>query len=186
MAVEFRAALRRFDGVAQDKVSAASHRVDAENPIGQNSPTQPLHTTIPKAPFPSQQPDGDSGPAEQTKPELARWIRQAGISLQSEAAEQDVPAIDQLPVLANKPRSGDSKTPASEAAHVTIARLSRREGEQRDQPVSRASPSTIQVTIGRIEVRATTATEPRQKSRPSSGATSLEDYLRHRSGRSGS
>ena len=178
MAVEFRAALRRFDGVATDKVSAASLRADAENPVGQNSPTQRLQTTIPKAPFPSQQPD-----AEAIKPELARRDRQTGISLRSEAAERDAPAAGQLPVLATKPRTGEGKTPASEAAHITTTRLSRREGEQRDQ---RASPSTIQVTIGRIEVRAATVAEPRQKSRPSSGATSLEDYLRHRSGRSGS
>jgi hypothetical protein len=178
MAVEFRAALRRFDGVATDKVSAASHRADAENPVGQNSPTQRLQTTIPKAPFPSQQPD-----AEAIKPELARRDRQTGISLRSEAAERGAPAAGQLPVLATKPRTGEGKTPASEAAHITTTRLSRREGEQRDQ---RASPSTIQVTIGRIEVRAATVAEPRQKSRPSSGAASLEDYLRHRSGRSGS
>jgi hypothetical protein len=178
MAVEFRAALRRFDGVATDKVSAASHRADAENPVGQNSPTQPSQTTIPMAPFPSHQPD-----AEPIKPELARQDRQTGISPRSETAEQDAPAAAQLPVLATKARSGEGKAPASEVAHVTIAKLSRRGGEQRDQ---RASPSTIQVTIGRIEVRATTAAEPRQKSRPSSGATSLEDYLRHGSGRSGS
>jgi hypothetical protein len=179
MAVEFRAALRRFDGVATDKVSAASLRADAENPVGQNSPAQRLQTTIPKAPFPSPQPD-----AEAIKPELARRDRQTGISLRSEAAERDAPAAgQQLPVLATKPRTGEGKTPASEAAHITTTRHSRREGEQRDQ---RASPSTIQVTIGRIEVRAATVAEPRQKSRPSSGAASLEDYLRHRSGRSGS
>jgi hypothetical protein len=181
MAVEFRAALRRFDGVAPDKVPTASHRAEAENPVGQSSPTQPLQTTTAKAAFPSQQPD-----AEPIKPELVRRIRQTGISLQSEAAERDAPAIGQLPILATKPRSGDGKTSASEAAHVTIAKLSRREGERRDQLVSRTSPSTIQVTIGRIEVRASTVAEPRQKTRPSSGASSLEDYLRHRSGRSGS
>jgi hypothetical protein len=42
------------------------------------------------------------------------------------------------------------------------------------------------VTIGRIEVRATTAAEPRTKPRPASASTSLDDYLRQRSGRSGS
>jgi hypothetical protein len=181
MAVEFRAALGRFDGVAPDKVPTASHRADAENPVGQNSPTRSLQTTTPKASFPRQQPD-----AEPIKPELPRPIRQTGISLRSEAAEQDAPAIGQLPVLAIKARFGDGKPSASEAAHITIGKLSRREGERHDQPVSRASPSTIQVTIGRIEVRATTVAEPRQKTRPSSGASSLEDYLRHRSGRSGS
>lgn len=46
-----------------------------------------------------------------------------------------------------------------------------------------ASPATIQVTIGRIEVRATPAPDsPARSSRATTPALSLEDYLRQRSG----
>lgn len=44
----------------------------------------------------------------------------------------------------------------------------------------------VHVSIGRVEVRASMSAEPRQRARSSTGATSLDDYLRQRSGRSGS
>jgi hypothetical protein len=54
-----------------------------------------------------------------------------------------------------------------------------------DRPTERGSAvePVIQVTIGRVEVKAS-VTESRQKPRPPSGASSLDDYLRQRSGRS--
>jgi hypothetical protein len=54
-----------------------------------------------------------------------------------------------------------------------------------DRPTERGGPvePVIQVTIGRVEVKAS-VTESRQKPRPPTSASSLDDYLRQRSGRS--
>jgi hypothetical protein len=57
---------------------------------------------------------------------------------------------------------------------------------RRDQEIAErtnAPDPIIHVTIGRVEVRASTPAEPRQKPRPANGATGLEDYLRRRTGR---
>jgi len=58
----------------------------------------------------------------------------------------------------------------------------RRDDRAAERPT--APDPIIQVTIGRVEVRASTSPEPRQKPRPANGAGSLDDYLRQRSGRS--
>jgi hypothetical protein len=184
--LEFRVAAQRTHGAASDKLRPASHTLDARRPFGHDAPTTLVEATAPKVASPGERPEADPGRVGPIEPQLARPRRQRETSPPSEAAEGEGSAIGRPPVLAAKPRPADAKMPTSEAAHAMLATPSRREQEQRDQRVSQASPSTIQVTIGRIEVRATTVAEPRQKSRPSSGATSLVDYLRHRSGRSGS
>jgi hypothetical protein len=186
IAVEVRAASLQFDSVAADEERTASPRADVPSPFGQPAPTTPFRMTASKGSFPSEQPEVDPGHMGQEEPAFAQRFRQAEILPPSEVAEQDGSAIGRLPSLATKPRSADRSTPPFESKHATLAAAPRREGEARDQRFAHASPSTIQVTIGRIEVRATTVAEPRQKAKPSSGATSLEDYLRHRSGRSGS
>jgi hypothetical protein len=185
IAVEVRAASRKFDGVAADEERTASPRVDVPSRFGQPVPTTPFRMTASKGSFPSEQPEVDPGHLGQEEPAFARGFRQAEISPPSEVAEQDGSAVGRLPALATTLRSADRSTPPFESKPATLATAPRREGEARDQRFAQASPS-IQVTIGRIEVRATTAAEPRQKPKPSSGAASLDDYLRHRSGRSGS
>jgi hypothetical protein len=60
----------------------------------------------------------------------------------------------------------------------------RRDHEISERP--NAPDPIIQVTIGRVEVRASTPTEPRPRPRPANGATGLDDYLRQRAGRGGS
>jgi hypothetical protein len=49
----------------------------------------------------------------------------------------------------------------------------------------RAGSEEIQIHIGRIEVIAAAPAGPRAAVPPASGSTSLEDYLKHRSGRAG-
>jgi hypothetical protein len=49
------------------------------------------------------------------------------------------------------------------------------------EPAAKPEP-TIQVTIGRIEVRATSAASPPRKQMPTAPMLSLEDYLRQRNG----
>jgi hypothetical protein len=186
-AIESRAAPGQTDGAASQQLRTASHRPDLRRPFGQDAPIAPLEATAADFALPRERSEPDPGRVGPIEPELARQIRQRERSLPSET--DDGSAIGRLSVLATKPRPADAQRSTSEATHATLATPSRREREQReprDQRVSQASPSTIQVTIGRIEVRATSVAEPRQKPRPSSGATSLEDYLRQRSGRSGS
>jgi hypothetical protein len=184
--VELRVAAQQTRGAASDKLRPASHLLDVRRPFGHDTPTTPFEATAPEAASPGKRPEAHPGRVGPIEPRLARPTRQSETSPPSETAEREASAIGRLPVLATKPRPADAKMPTSEATHITLATPSGREREQREQRASQASPSTIQVTIGRIEVRATTVAEPRQKSRPSSAATSLEDYLRHRSGRSGS
>jgi hypothetical protein len=60
---------------------------------------------------------------------------------------------------------------------------------RRDQSIAEAAKApdpVIQVTIGRVEVRASTPAEPRARPRPANGATGLDDYLRQRTGRGSS
>jgi hypothetical protein len=51
------------------------------------------------------------------------------------------------------------------------------------EPTDSPEP-TIEVTIGRIEVRGAAPAEPRRLSAKSSPGVSLDEYLRRRSGRS--
>jgi hypothetical protein len=76
--------------------------------------------------------------------------------------------------------AGDGKPRflTASSRHVT-ARDDVRASSER---VPQSPPPTIEVTIGRIEVRATTNVEPRRKSPASAGALSLDEYLRRRSG----
>jgi hypothetical protein len=164
--LEFRVAPQQTHGAASDKLRPASYPLDVRRPFGHDTPTTPFEATAPEVASPGERPEAHPGRVGPIEPQLARPMRQRETSPPTETA--------------------DAKMPTSEPTPATLATSSRRNQEQRDQRVSQASPSTIQVTIGRIEVRATTVAEPRQKSRPSSGATSLEDYLRHRSRRSGS
>jgi hypothetical protein len=60
----------------------------------------------------------------------------------------------------------------------------RRDHEIAERP--NAPDPIIQVTIGRVEVRASTLSEPRAKPRPANGATGLDEYLRQRAVRGSS
>jgi hypothetical protein len=185
--VELRVAPQQTHGAASDKLRPASHLLDLRRPFGHDTPTTAFEATAPEVASPGERrPEAHPARVGPIEPQLARPMRQRERSPPTETAEGEGSAIGRLPVLATKPRPADAKMPTSEPTPAMRATSSRRDQEQRDQRVSQASSSTIQVTIGRIEVRANTVAEPRQKSRPSSGATSLEDYLRHRSGRSGS
>lgn len=184
--LEFRVAPQQTHGAASDKLRPASYALDVRRPFGHDTPTTLVEATAPKVASAGERPEAHPGRVGPIEPQLARPVRQRETSPPTETAEGEGSAIGRLPVLATKPRPADAKMPTSEPTPAMLATSARRDQEQRDQRVSQVSPSTIQVTIGRIEVRATTVAEPRQKSRPSSGATSLEAYLRHRSGRSGS
>ncbi len=68
-----------------------------------------------------------------------------------------------------------SAVPAKES---TVSRESARDRERSAEPV-------VQVTIGRVEVRAVSAPVRQEKGRKPQSAMSLDDYLKGRSGRSG-
>lgn len=54
--------------------------------------------------------------------------------------------------------------------------------EQRNNKHAGHEPSTVQVTIGRVEIRATMASPPVRKTPPRSPAMSLDEYLKQRNG----
>ncbi|MDV7390896.1 hypothetical protein RZS08_06075 [Arthrospira platensis SPKY1] len=64
----------------------------------------------------------------------------------------------------------------------TAATSPERERATNGRYASEPPPPTIQVHIGRIEVRATPPPQPVAKSRPTPALTSLDDYLRQRNG----
>ena len=80
--------------------------------------------------------------------------------------------------------SGTSRRWPQLPTHARQGRAARGE-DPHDERATAAEP-VIHVTIGRVEVRASMSAEPRQRTRSSTGATSLDDYLRQRSGRSSS
>jgi hypothetical protein len=178
------AALQRSDGVRSNRGQAAPLRPDPRSRFGDGLSTAPFAAAGLNGVFPREQSENDPGRGEAIEPGLARQIRRIEVSQQSEAVRRDGSASGQPPVHATNSRSAE--TPTLRPTHAPLGAFSRREGEPRDRQAAPVSPSTIQVTIGRIEVRATTAAEPRTKPRPASASTSLDDYLRQRSGRSGS
>lgn len=106
-------------------------------------------------------------------------------SRKSADADMDQLADNRTPVVATKPVAVENDGPPISAARVAPKAPALRDREATDRRGSQTSEPAIQVTIGRIEVRAATVAEPRRKPAPSTGATSLEAYLRQRSGRSG-
>jgi hypothetical protein len=80
----------------------------------------------------------------------------------------------------------DSNSPAIVAARGPLAAGSARLREARMRAAGRAEATvpTIEVTIGRIEVRGPAPAEPHRATAKPSAGLSLEEYLRRRSGRS--
>lgn len=112
-----------------------------------------------------------------------------------------VPQASSSPVASSTGDGSSRSTPqiaplvpqiSSSPALSSIGEGSSRSGEPSLQPNSLvmlpvSSPPTIQVTIGRIEVRAVTASPPptRQRAAPTPPQLSLQDYLKSRSGGNG-
>lgn len=76
-----------------------------------------------------------------------------------------------------RPVTSSPKTPDSSVSSV-IHKLKASESPSNSIPPA----PTIQVTIGRIEVRATTSPKTQRKSRPAPSSMSLDDYLQRRGG----
>jgi hypothetical protein len=93
-----------------------------------------------------------------------------------------------------EPQSVSTRFPASKSAaqnHVRrhpampsspFAQRANRAHETADRSEAPKPEPTIEVTIGRIEVRAATTATPSRKPSPTTGAPSLEDFLRGRPG----
>lgn len=111
-------------------------------------------------------------PPEQTvaNPVVSPVVSPVGYPERQPAAiagnEPLTPAIQPRPVSPAQPRIN----PASPSAF----------GEPSNPRARGAEAPTIQVTIGRIEVRATPPPAPVPKPRPASPTMSLDDYLRQR------
>jgi len=126
-------------------------------------------------------------PASADRPKSASGVKRADVT-PPPAAPPKVEAARGAVLVATTTLSAAPARAPSEATGQPMltpvrSRLSlppRREAQAAER--SRADDPIIQVTIGRVEVRAATAPEPRQKPRPANGATSLDDYLRLRSG----
>ncbi|SFH98853.1 hypothetical protein SAMN04487925_1011421 [Bradyrhizobium sp. cf659] len=140
----------------------ATERAKAREAHNRIEPTGPLHVT-----------------RADLRPDITEPSHQSAVDWNDETARETIEPRatprrrDEFDV-----RRGSSQAPA----HSRQSQAARREGSRDER--STATEPVIQVTIGRVEVRASTSAEPRQKSRSSSGATSLDDYLRQRSGRS--
>jgi hypothetical protein len=93
-------------------------------------------------------------------------------------------ADNRAPVVTTKLLPVENDRPPVSAARMSLTAPALRDREAVDRRGPQTTEQTIQVTIGRIEVRAATAAEPRRKPPASTGATTLEAYLRQRSGRS--
>ena len=106
------------------------------------------------------------------------WVQSQAVLAQPSASEPLMPKVPQ-PELASLPESR-SLLPPRPVIQPQITALP----EQPTSPPSTkpTSPPTIQVTIGRIDVRAIAAPTPsRRPSTPSPAKLSLDEYLRSRS-----
>lgn len=128
--------------------------------------------------------DRPRAPESADRPESASGVKRADVTPPPAVP----PKVERGAVLATPTPSAPPARAPSEATGEPMltpvrSRLSlppRRDAQAAER--SRADDPIIQVTIGRVEVRAATAPEPRPKPRPANGATSLDDYLRQRSG----
>lgn len=133
---------------------------------------------------------------EPASPQVARAARLAHADLQPDITEPSPPSSldwsEQTPgetaesEVTSRRRSGSDagRRWPQVSAHAREDRDARNEAPHNER--SAAAQPVVHVTIGRVEVRASMSAEPRQRTRSSTGTTSLDDYLRQRSGRSSS
>ncbi len=152
-------------------VSSVAHSspMNPENTTGVTTPSSSLASTeAPRSPNP-----------ELTIQQIQQpWVQSQAVLAQPPASEPLMPKVPQ-PELASLPESR-ALLPPRPVIQPQITALP----EQPTSPPSTkpTSPPTIQVTIGRIDVRAIAAPTPsRRPSTPSSAKLSLDEYLRSRS-----
>ncbi len=105
----------------------------------------------------------------------------------SEQAQITLPGIIQSTGSAPAPGAPDTQRATPARITPIVERIERiRENSAQNQVdrshLAQATPPVIHVTIGRIEVRATPPPTPVKRAAPAQPATSLEEYLRSRSG----
>jgi hypothetical protein len=123
----------------------------------------------------------------------AHVLREEREPLASKSETRDVLGAHPLSSAENRNAAGSAEPRSSESTSIEpilepgplsfrppiFRQLGRREPNRTELP-----EPTVEVTIGRIEVRGTAPTEPRQPTAQPSRRLSLEEYLRRRSGRS--
>jgi hypothetical protein len=114
-----------------------------------------------------------------SKPDVAEPSQQSSLDRRDQTSGE--PA--EFEVTSRRRNGSDTgRTRLQATAHPRQDRAARSEAPHDER--SPAAQPVVHVTIGRVEVRASMSAEPRQRTRPSTGTTSLDDYLRQRSGRS--
>jgi hypothetical protein len=181
---EVHVALQSSDGARSNRGQAAPSQPDLPSRFVDGLSSAPFEAAELNGVLPRKHSENDPGRGEAIEPGSERPMQPIEVSQIAEAVRPDRSTAGQPPVLATRSRSADVEAPTSMPTHSRLGASSRREDESRDRQAAPVSPATIHVTIGRIEVRAATATEPRTKPRPASASPSLDDYLRQRSGRS--
>lgn len=102
---------------------------------------------------------------------------------------------DEVSMISGAPASRPAKT-AQPSYPVTTRQSNRQQTpwgglprqtdtEQRNNKRSEQEQHTVQVTIGRVEIRATVASTPTRKTPVKSSAMSLDEYLKRRNGNQG-
>lgn len=182
-------------------VPAEGQRPDLMSPLTRNSPTASVEPGLENPiPFPPIVHKPESLPPIDRQVQLAeRPAREETIASLTPEVARPAPATPELtPPSAGKappakapPEPGMSTAPQRKsltlaverppAIPVVAARAPLRSIPLAASPAATSQPApTIQVTIGRIEVRATPATQPHRPAAPKQSSSSLEEYLKRR------
>lgn len=105
-------------------------------------------------------------------------------ALLAKPAQMRPAAADRAPVKV-APQHPAAPSPALQASLVRMAPaalLAARTAHARREPEPAAAPRTIEVTIGRLEVRAHQGVQPAPAARAKQSPTSLDEYLARRNG----
>jgi hypothetical protein len=169
--------LRQTPTVPRDRV-ATRVSVEVRKTMASDR-TSPAPRAIEDRTHDRQPPDRDDQPLPTTRAEVASRLVEPPTQAKRLGDDRSEDPADHPVVSRSREPSEANREPSP------LARSRVLPGRRSDDSARR--PSTpepiIQVTIGRVEVRASASPEPRQKPRAVSGATSLDDYLRQRTGR---
>ncbi|MEK6374864.1 MAG: hypothetical protein AABO58_19470 [Acidobacteriota bacterium] len=172
--------------------------------ISRRSEPPPAHSVVVAPSDPPSHADNAAQPRPAAITEAPPAMRRATIASQTLTESAHAPSpVTVIPALldVSRPPEATPSTPAARTAitprpvppralRVTPSKIAiepptaRRGEAQREPAASETQPPAIQVTIGRVEVRAVPAAEPpARKPAPASGLMNLDEYLRRREGK---